>query len=204
MTITELFSLFVAMLILAAVPGPAVFAIIASSFSSGFSRGVYMTMGVVCGDYVFIVLALLGLSALAEVMGTAFVIIKYLSAAYLMYLGIKLLRTKATSVEIQTSEKTSLSSNFMAGLLITLGNPKAILFYIGLFPAFVNIGQVSLTDTGLIMLIATLAFGSVNICYALLAVKAKKVFKSPNAARIINKTAGGIMVSTGAIVAVKS
>jgi len=163
-----------------------------------------MTMGIVCGDYVFIVLALLGLSAIAEMMGSAFVIIKYLSAAYLIYLGINLLKSKAKSVDIEEAKPSTLFSNFMAGLLITLGNPKAILFYIGLFPAFVDIGEVSVTDTGLIMLVATLAFGSVNICYALLAVRAKKVFRSPNASNIINKTAGSIMVTTGAIVAAKS
>ena len=55
----------------------------------------------------------------------------------------------------------------------------------------------------LIMLTATLAFGGVNICYALLATKAKKVFKSENASSIINKTAGTIMVTTGVIIATR-
>jgi threonine/homoserine/homoserine lactone efflux protein len=65
----------------------------------------------------------------------------------------------------------------MAGLLITLGNPKAILFYIGFFPAFVNVGEVATTDVLLIMGAATLAFGSVNLGYCYLAVRAKNVFK---------------------------
>jgi threonine/homoserine/homoserine lactone efflux protein len=54
------------------------------------------------------------------------------------------------------------------------------------------------------MLTATLAFGSVNMCYSILAVKAKNTFKSPNATTVINKTAGTIMVSTGALVAIKA
>jgi threonine/homoserine/homoserine lactone efflux protein len=204
MSIDSLFALFGAMIILAIVPGPAVFAIISRSFSSGKMQAFYMTIGIVLGDYIFIVLALFGLSALAEVMGTAFFIMKYLSAAYLIWLGIKLLSTKTNSIDIEVSTDSSLISNLLTGLFITLGNPKAILFYVGFFPAFINVNEVTFYDTSLIMLAATLAFGSVNMCYSLLAVKAKNTFKSPNAAAIINKTAGTIMVSTGALVAVKA
>jgi threonine/homoserine/homoserine lactone efflux protein len=204
MTIDSIFALFCAMLILAIVPGPAVFAIIARSFSSGKLQAAYMTAGIVLGDYIFIVLALFGLSELAEIMGAAFFIIKYISAAYLIWLGIKLLRIKADSIDIEASKNSSLISNFSTGLFITLGNPKAILFYVGFFPAFINVSEVTFYDTSLIMLAATFAFGSVNMCYSLLAVKAKNTFKSPNAATIINKTAGTIMVSTGVLVAVKA
>jgi threonine/homoserine/homoserine lactone efflux protein len=204
MSIDSLFALFGAMIILAIVPGPAVFAIIARSFSSGKLQAFYMTVGIVLGDYIFIVLALFGLSALAEVMGTAFFIIKYLSAAYLIWLGIQLLRTKAKAIDIEASKDSSLISNLFTGLFITLGNPKAIIFYVGFFPAFINVNEVTFYDTSLIMLAATLAFGSVNMCYSLLAVKAKNTFKSPNATTVINKTAGTIMVSTGALVAIKT
>jgi threonine/homoserine/homoserine lactone efflux protein len=192
------------MLILAIVPGPAVFAIIARSFSSGKLQAFYMTVGIVLGDYIFIVLALFGLSALAEIMGTTFFIIKYLSAVYLIWLGIKLLRTSSDTVNIEASKNSSLISNFLTGFFITLGNPKAILFYIGFFPAFINVSEVTFYDTGLIMLAATLAFGSVNMFYSFLAVKARNTFKSPHASSVINKTAGTIMISTGGLVAVKT
>ncbi len=204
MSIDSLITLFCAMFVLAIVPGPAVFAIIARSFSSGKLQAFYMTLGIVLGDYIFIVLALFGLSALAELMGSAFFIIKYLSAIYLIWLGVKLIRTSTDSIDIEASKNSSLIANFLTGLFITLGNPKAIIFYIGFFPAFINVSEVTFYDTGLIMLAATLAFGSVNMCYSFLAVKARDTFKSPNASTIINKTAGTIMVSTGVLVAVKA
>jgi threonine/homoserine/homoserine lactone efflux protein len=163
-----------------------------------------MTVGIVLGDYIFIVLALFGLSSLAEIMGTTFFIIKYLSAVYLIWLGIKLLRPSTESVNIEASKNSSLISNLLTGLFITLGNPKAILFYIGFFPAFINVSEVTFYDTGLIMLAATLAFGSVNMFYSFLAVKARNTFKSPHASSVINKTAGTIMISTGVLVAVKA
>ena len=193
------------MLIIAIVPGPAVFAVIARTFSSGFSRGLVMIIGITLGDFIFILLALFGLSLISEVMGTAFLFIKYISAAYLIWLGFNLLRTKVNAESVNASNKeSSLVTNLITGLMINLGNPKAIVFYVGLFPAFINVTQVTMSDVLSIMGIAVMAFGSVNICYALLAVRAKKMLKSPNASSIINKTAGTMMVTTGALVAIRS
>jgi threonine/homoserine/homoserine lactone efflux protein len=197
-------ALFGAMLILAMVPGPAVFAVIARTFSSGFSRGLMMIIGITLGDFVFILLAIFGLSIISEMMGTAFLVIKYASAAYLIWLGVNLIKSKPRPEDIKASKESSLLANLMTGLMINLGNPKAILFYIGLFPAFINVEQVTSQDVLLILVSATVAFGSVNICYALLALRAKKMLKNANAASIINKTAGSIMVSTGALVAIKA
>ncbi len=200
----SLLALFGAMLIVALVPGPAVFAVIARTFSSGFSRGLMMIIGITLGDFIFILLALFGLSLISEMMGATFLIIKYASAAYLIWLGINLIRSKATAEDIKASKESSLVANLATGLMINLGNPKAIVFYIGLFPAFIDVNQVVAVDVLAIMGIATIAFGSVNICYALLALRAKRMLKSPNAASLINKTAGTIMVSTGALVAIKA
>ena len=191
------------MLIVALVPGPAVFAVIARTFSSGFSRGLMMIIGITLGDFIFILLALFGLSIISEIMGTTFLIIKYASAAYLIWLGINLIKSKASAEDIKASRESSLLANLITGLMINLGNPKAIVFYIGLFPAFIDVNQVATVDVLAIMGVATIAFGSVNICYALLALRAKKMLKNPNASSFINKTAGTIMVSTGALVAVK-
>jgi len=200
----SLFALFGAMLIVALVPGPAVFAVIARTFSSGFSRGLMMIIGITLGDFIFILLALFGLSIISEIMGATFLIIKYVSAAYLIWLGVNLIKSKATAEDIKASKESSLASNLATGLMINLGNPKAIIFYIGLFPAFIDVNQVVTADVLAIMGVATLAFGSVNICYALLALRAKRMLKSPNASSIINKTAGTIMVSTGTLVAIKA
>jgi len=204
MSLTDLLTLFGAMLIVTIVPGPAVFSVIARTFSSGFSRGLMMIIGITLGDFLFILLALFGLSIISEIMGTAFLFIKYISAAYLIWLGINLLKTKVTAENIEESKESSLLANLLTGLMINLGNPKAIIFYVGLFPAFINVSQVTTYDVFSIMFVASVAFGSVNICYALLALRAKKMLKSPNASSIINKTAGTIMVSTGALVAIKA
>ena len=200
----SLLALFGAMLIVALVPGPAVFAVIARTFSSGFSRGLMIIVGITLADFIFILLALFGLSIISEIMGTAFLIVKFASAAYLIWLGINLIRSKVSAEEIKVSKESSLLANVMTGLMINLGNPKAIVFYIGLFPAFIDVSQVVTADVLAIMAVATIVFGSVNTCYALLALRAKKMLNNPNALSLINKTAGTLMVSTGALVAIKS
>ena len=200
----SLLALFGAMLIVALVPGPAVFAVIARTFSSGFSRGLMIIVGITLADFIFILLALFGLSIISEIMGTAFLIVKYASAAYLIWLGINLIRSKVSAEDIKVSKESSLLANVMTGLMINLGNPKAIVFYIGLFPAFIDVSQVVTADVLAIMAVATIVFGSVNTCYALLALRAKKMLNNPNALSLINKTAGTLMVSTGALVAIKS
>ena len=200
----SLLALFGAMLIVALVPGPAVFAVIARTFSSRFSRGLMIIVGITLADFIFILLALFGLSIISEIMGTAFLIVKYASAAYLIWLGINLIRSKVSAEDIRVSKESSLLANVMTGLMINLGNPKAIVFYIGLFPAFIDVSQVVTADVLAIMAVATIVFGSVNTCYALLALRAKKMLNNPNALSLINKTAGTLMVSTGALVAIKS
>jgi threonine/homoserine/homoserine lactone efflux protein len=200
----NLLALFGAMLIIAIVPGPAIIAVIARTFSSGFSRGLMMIIGIALADFIFILLALFGLSIISEIMGTTFLIIKYVSATYLIWLGLNLIKSKVSAKDIQISQESSLLTNLISGLFIHLGNPKAIVFYIGLFPSFIDVNQVATTDVLLIMGIAVIAFGSINICYALLAVRAKMMLNTPDTASIINKMAGSIMVSIGALVALRA
>lgn len=83
MTFEHYIVLFITMFIVGIVPGPAVFAIATTATTDGFKRGVYMTAGLLLADYVFILLALSGLSYVAELLGEAFVLIKYACAAYL-------------------------------------------------------------------------------------------------------------------------
>ena len=85
----------------------------------------------------------------------------------------------------------------MAGLTLTLGDPKAILFYMGLFTAFVDLAHISITDTLTIMLIAILLVGGVKTSYAYLAHRAKRLFANVRLRRRLDRLAGGILIVTG-------
>lgn len=203
MTITASISLFIAMLIVAVIPGPGIFAVVARSISSGLSQGLVTVVGIVFGDYVFIVLSLYGLSALAQSMGDLFLVIKYAGAAYLCWLGWQMLKAKPIDAKLPEVNAVSTLRNFMTGLLTTLSNPKAILFYVSFFPACIDMQSVSILDAGIIMAIASIAVGGVMAAYAYAASRARKLFTNTKANRALNITAGGIMLGSGTLLAIR-
>ena len=131
------------MVVGAMIPGVSVLAVSARSAAFGFAHGIFTSLGIVVGDIVFILVAIYGLSVLADLMGNHFVLIKYLGGAYLIWLGIVIWRSKSKAEGVEENSESSLLSSFMTGLLITLGDQKAILFYLGFFPAFVDLSKMS-------------------------------------------------------------
>lgn len=204
MTLNSIAALFGAMFILAIVPAPSVFAVVARSIASGFTHGVVTAIGIVFGDFIFIILAVSGLWSIAESMGSLFVLVKYLGGAYLIWLGVGLWRSKSKTEEIEGIKELSWSSNFLCGLFITLGDPRAILFYISFLSAFIELSNVSILDTGIIMVVATIAVGGAKVGYAYMAHKARFLFKSARAKKAMNITAGSVMIGTGIFLVAKT
>lgn len=197
MTISSIVTLFGAMSILALLPSASVFAVVARAISSGFARGVVTALGIVVGDFIFIFLAIYGLSAIAETMASLFIIVKYLGGAYLIWLGIELWRAKSKTVEVEGIRESLWLSNFLSGLSITLSDSKAILFYMGFFPAFLDLSALSASDLSIILLVTTVSVGGVKVGYAYMADRARLLFKSPQAKKILNAIAGTVMLGTG-------
>ena len=192
------------MAVLAFIPGISVLVVSARSAASGLVHGVFTTIGIVVGDIIFIILAIYGLTVAAEIMGSHFSLVKYLGGAYLIWLGIQLWRSEPCSGEIENNTEPSLLSSFLAGLFITLGDQKAILFYLGFFPAFVDLSSVTPADTSIIILIATLTVGGTKLFYAIMADRASLLLTSSRATKIINIVAGTVMVGVGVALAVKT
>lgn len=190
------------MIVGASIPSVSVLAVSARSAAFGFRHGVYTTIGIVVGDIVFIILAIYGLSVLAELMGSRFIMVKYLGGVYLIGLGIALWRTRSKAERAEGVEKyngSSRLSSFLTGLLITLGDQKAILFYLGFLPAFIDLSTVSFIDTGIIILMAVVAIGGAKLVYAFMAHRASLILESPRATRVINTIAGSVMIGVGVL-----
>jgi threonine/homoserine/homoserine lactone efflux protein len=202
-TFSSIVALFGAMIVLAAIPSISVLAVSTRSATSGFIHGVFTTIGIVLGDIIFIVIAIWGLSFLAETMGDLFSLLKYVGGAYLILLGINLWRAEPHDIQAEEVTRSSLMSSFLTGFLITLGDQKATLFYLGFFPAFLDISQISFVDTIIITAITIVAVGGVKIGYALMAHRARLLF-SPKVRKRINLAAGCVMVAVGVFLAIKS
>ncbi len=142
MTLLSMTLLAGALFVLAATPGPGVLATVARAMASGFLPASQVVLGIVLGDVVFVLLAIFGLGALASLLGDLFIVVKIGGAAYLIWLGVKLWRSPADVDQPQQTVATSGVSNWLSGLLITLANPKVILFYLGLLPTFIDLAIV--------------------------------------------------------------
>ncbi len=204
MTIATTFALFFAMLALAAIPGPGVLAVTARSVGAGLPHGLMAAAGVVAGDYVFITLALLGLVTLANVMGELFVVIKYVGAAYLIWLGITLIRSKPGNTSAKPVAAPRYSASFAAGLITTLSNPKAIIFYLSFFPAFLDLSNVVTVDALIIFAVATIAIGGVKTAYAYLAHKAASRYSGYANSKALKIGSGSMLIGSGLYVAARS
>lgn len=190
-------SLFVAMALLAAVPGVSVMTVVARAAAGGFRHGAAAAAGIAVADAVFILAAIFGLAILADAMGGLFILVEYLGAAFLVWLGISLWRAGAETTEgAATARPVSLFSSFLAGFLLTFGDQKAILFYLGFLPAFLDMGALGIADAAAVIALATVAILSVKLAWAALAAGAAA--KAPaGALRLLNRAAAILLVITG-------
>ena len=136
-------------------------------------------------------------------MGGLFSLITYSGAAYLVWLGIQLLIKKPNAGAVKPVQEYSLTANLIAGLATTLGNPKAILFYLSLFPAFIDLASISAVEVVGLLAMATFSVGPVMAAYAYAASKTGRLLESTRANRALHYGAGCIMVSTGAVLALR-
>ncbi len=196
LSIERAVALFSAMAILAALPSTSVLAVTARAASRGFRHGAATALGVVAGDVLFILLAIFGLAMLAETFGAGFRILQIAGGLYLLWLGTALARTPVSTPQMPGAVPGTLYGSFMAGLLITIGDQKAVLFYLGFLPAFVNLYDVGAIDIATIIVIAVVAVGGVKLVYAALAHRAARLL-GPRFSRGMNLLAAAIMFGVG-------
>lgn len=199
MTVYGLSCLSAAMFVLAVTPGPGVFFTVSSAISCGFRRTFFAIAGIVTGDLIFLLFAVYGLSFVAELFYSFFIIVKFIGALYIVWLGFKLLKLKPDVPGILSLPIKGKVSAFMSGFSITMGNPKVILFYLGFLPAFMNLDKLSFGDVLIIAGVVSFILGSVLMAYALCASSAGFFFKSINARKRLNRISGTIMITTGTL-----
>ena len=205
MTCLEAIALFLVMLPLAAMPSASVALVVTRSATSGVRNGVAVSTGIVLGDLVFVSMAMLGMSVLAETMGAFFATFKYLGGVYLVWLGFTLLRSKGQPISQPTrSGGSTLLTSLVSGLFLTLGDVKAILFYASLLPAFIDMTSLTAIDISMIVSITVIAVGGVKVVYAFAAHQIISRLQNQQVQKYTRLTAGSLMVGAGAYLATKA
>lgn len=205
MNIIEIITLFGIMFVLAAVPSTSVALVVARSITLGVGNGFAVAAGIVLGDLVFIILAILGLEVVAETMGEVFLAIKYLGALYLLWLGFSLLKIQSqTTITVnEQREKGNLVASFLAGFFLTLGDVKAIVFYVSLFPVFIDLSALQVADVLVILFVTVISVGGVKVLYVMSATKVASFARKVKFENAVRRTAGGLMFGAGSYLIVK-
>jgi len=186
-----------------ATPGPGIAAIVARCVTGGIRGAPAFIAGFMIGDIVWLVIAAMGLATLARNAHFIFAIIKYLGAAYLLYIAYRLWSAPLAAVDTGGGEKRVDRNlqTFLGGLSLTLGNPKVMVFFLAILPTFVNLETLTflgmLEIIGVIFLVQPLVLGS----YAIAAARAQRFFRNPRALRLLNRGSGTIMAGAAVTIA---
>ncbi|MES2105084.1 MAG: LysE family translocator [Pseudomonadota bacterium] len=188
----------------AAAPGPEIAAVVSRVLDGGIKAGFTLAAGIIIGKLLMLSAALLGLAALFSVLGPWFAGIKFLGAAYLLYLGIrKWTRAGRIGVTAADARLASRTSELMLGMAMTLSNPVAIMFYLALLPGVLEVQQVNLQAFLLLCCIITGVMTVVVIGYGSLAEFARRSFSFPDAKTRIDRSAAAMMLGAALLIALR-
>jgi threonine/homoserine/homoserine lactone efflux protein len=203
MTFESALAFAIGMFFLALSPGPGLATILSRALGSGPVAGLAVTAGLVLADFVFMAVAMVGLTAVAAALGPLFQVIKYAGAAYLVWLGYRAFRSSAAPLVVAPRSGAGIIKDVGLGLLVTLGNPKAILFYSALLPTFLDMTEIRFADfmvlAGIVVVVSYAVYGT----YILAAERSRRVLSSGAASRFFNRLTGSILIGAGVAVATR-
>ncbi|TPK59757.1 MULTISPECIES: LysE family translocator [unclassified Mesorhizobium] len=204
MTLTGFLAYSAARGLAAAIPGPGVTALVARALGSGFRSSLAMSFGLMLGDLLYLTAVVLGLAFVAQTFGLVFLAVKWAGVAYLAFLGWRFWTAGITPETVEARKgKGGLASSFLAGLTVTLGNPKTMIFYLAITPTIVDLKTITLADYGILAALTVLVLFVVLVPYLALAAKARWFLRSPRALKALNRTAAGFMVGAAAAIAAR-
>jgi threonine/homoserine/homoserine lactone efflux protein len=181
------------------IPGPAVLLTLARAISGGRRVGIATGLGIATGDLVHTLMAAIGLSALLMTSALAYEVVKYLGAAYLIYLGLRALFERAEALSIPSARRIDAYRAYRQAVLTELLNPKTALFFLSFLPQFVHPEQGSVVTQlallGLIFVVMSAAYTSLIALGA--GWLARWLMRHPGIGRWQGKVVGGIYLALG-------
>lgn len=200
-SIYELFLYALGMAGLWAVPGPVWVALIARALSGGFASAWPLAIGVALGDLVWPLAAILGLSWIETAYGDFLSLLRWVAAAIFLVMGTLLIRKPAATMKADSRlTKPGLWAGFSVGVAAVIGNPKAILFYMGALPGFFALERLALPDIVAIIAISAAIPMLGNLGLALFLDRARQLLSSPQSVRRMNVGSGLLLICVGLVI----
>jgi len=186
----------VATAIMIALPGPSVLLTVAHSISFGWRHALFTVAGATVGIAVQLTVAAIGLTSLLNVVAEAFEWLRWAGAVYLVYLGIKQWRSAGEPLALDTAS-VSKKNLFVQGVVITIPNPKSLIFIAAFLPQFIDVTHPLGLQLALIVPTFLVITFTVTSVWALLAGKVRGFLQSRRALQSVSRTAGGLMITAG-------
>jgi threonine/homoserine/homoserine lactone efflux protein len=179
------------------IPGPTVLLVVSYALGQGRRSALATVAGVTLGDLTSVTLAMLGLGALLATSAELFTALRWIGAAYLIYLGIKLWRAPVTPSDMHADSETRPLRMFGHAYLVTALNPKATIFFVAFLPQFLDpatpaISQMTILGATFVIMAAINALG-----FALLASAARGAIRSTSVQRVVNRVGGSLLIGSG-------
>jgi threonine/homoserine/homoserine lactone efflux protein len=197
----ETWLLFVATeLVVALTPGPAVLFVLSQGLRGGLDRAVAATSGVLSANGVYFALSALGLSAVLLASYEVFTVVKWLGAAYLVFLGVTMIvRARgAFAQDIATDAPVHLRRTWLNGIAMQLANPKGLLYFTALVPQFVDPGSPASAQIAILGVSSMVVEGVVLVGYGVAASRARTFVRRPRFSLLANRASGGLLIAAGA------
>lgn len=203
MTITlgdaTLYALALAILFLT--PGPVWVALIARGMSGGFHAAWPLALGVVVGDVLWPLLAILGVTWIVSVFSDFMLVMRWVACVTFLVMGWLVIKNRdKTIVSDSRLTRPGMWAGFVAGLAVILGNPKAILFYMGVLPGFFALDKLNWSDIAVICFLSMVVPFLGNLMLSLFIDRARRLVKSPNALSRTNLASGVLLIGVGLII----
>ncbi|BAK75732.1 lysine exporter protein LysE/YggA [Pseudogulbenkiania sp. NH8B] len=182
-------------------PGPGVVMTLSNALRYGMRGTFGGILGIACGALAVAAISATSLGVLLAASALAFTVLKLIGAAYLIYLGIRLWRAPPFRFAEQSVYEASFGKRFLEGLSLQLTNPKAIFFFLSVFPLFIDPARSYPIQFATLVLTYSSLVVVIHCSYALFAKRAKGWLVSERGGRVVNKTAGVTFVCFGAALA---
>jgi threonine/homoserine/homoserine lactone efflux protein len=203
MTLSAMIVFALALFVAAGSPGPSIAALVARVLTNGLREVLPFLAAMWVGEAIWLSFAVAGLAVVAETFAMVFLVVKFLGAGYLLFLAWRMWTAPTGFAAGDIPKGQRPWRMFLAGMMVTLGNPKIMVFYLALVPTIIDLARVNALSWAELVLTMFGILVIVDLAWALAAARARRLLTSRRAVRIANRTSAAVMAGAAAAIAVR-